>query len=344
MCTCNSRNIQQIGQIPMHLSGDDSTGSFVSCEDCDKSGLIGIGSEECFQMLPTTLPVMCDVDAPTVVIQQTLRLPALPYASVNQVVANPIACDVDAPTVLLQETLVLPLGLQNPFSAPKNVLDDSSCDVAAAAATESPDSIKPSVSSRRRSSFHIPLDVDFKVAGISKRRSSCAFASAPLLPFSPEKSLNDSSPKQLDSNHSGLATSIIAESPLPILTHVLSPSPCRVSTSASRRKTLSSQSPARGACTDTPRRRSLTVALPLLLQSASPAPLQSPLAVDLPSVATQAGAAPAPLPTVCESACEQTAPAANCENFDPNLSKKTPEKKKRRLYNPARIPDALLEE
>jgi hypothetical protein len=39
-------------------------------------------------------------------------------------------------------------------------------------------------------------------------------------------------------------------------------------------------------------------------------------------------------------------PAAtlNCENSDPNLSKKTPEKKKRRLYNPARIPDALLEE
>ena len=38
------------------------------------------------------------------------------------------------------------------------------------------------------------------------------------------------------------------------------------------------------------------------------------------------------------------AAAANCENADPNLSKKTPEKKKRRLYNPARIPDALLEE
>lgn len=342
--------MQQIGQIPMHLSGDDSTGSFVSCEDCDKSGLVDIGSEECFQMLPTTLPVMCDVDAPTVVIQQTLRLPALPYASVKQVIAPPIACDVDAPTVLLQETLALPLDLQNPFSAPKDVLDDDSLDVAAAAATtvaataESPDSIKPSVSSRRRSSFHIPVDVDLKAAGISKRRSSCAFASAPLLPFSPEQSLNESSPKQVDSNHSRLAASIIAESPLPVLAHLPSPSPCRVSTSASRRKTLSSQSPARGASTDTPRRRSLIVASPSLLQSASPAQPQIPLSVDLSSEATQAGAAHVPLPTVCEAACEQIAPTVNCENFDPNLSKKTPEKKKRRLYNPARIPDALLEE
>jgi hypothetical protein len=55
-------------------------------------------------------------------------------------------------------------------------------------------------------------------------------------------------------------------------------------------------------------------------------------------------AAPAALSSILESACEGSAAAANSENCDPNLSKKTPEKKKRRLYNPARIPDALLEE
>ena len=78
----------------------------------------------------------------------------------------------------------------------------------------------------------------------------------------------------------------------------------------------------------------------------TPAILEIPQKVeeDSPCVAEQSNPTPLTVPAQCEAAGSVNAVPANCENEDPNLSKKTPEKKKRRLYNPARIPDALLED
>jgi hypothetical protein len=74
---------------------------------------------------------------------------------------------------------------------------------------------------------------------------------------------------------------------------------------------------------------------------------ETPLKIEInnPSILVHTEPTPPTIPFANETA-EQAPPAItnDGENVDPNQFKKTPEKKKRRLYNPARIPDALLEE
>jgi hypothetical protein len=80
------------------------------------------------------------------------------------------------------------------------------------------------------------------------------------------------------------------------------------------------------------------------LQASTPVSFGFPLMPELSVISSVQAAAPDALPSVLEAACEMPAAPANCENSDPNLSKMAPEKKIRRLYNPARGSDALLEE
>ena len=322
----------------------------MSCDDANGSGISEGDEGPCgaFQQFPHHLPVMCDVDAPTVVIQQTLRLPLL--------APIPFSCDVDAPTVLLQETLRFPpppsvVDLKNPFAETCATCDEPTDEFPAK--IPSPQS-KPFVSSRRRSSFLVPLDADIKSAGISKRRSSCAFALLPLAACSPEQSMNDSCTQQAECGQDAdvevaqetAATNAAAASPCPVALSLLSPSPCKITSSANKRKTLTAQSPK--LATSTPRRHSLNAKSPARLSflPSTPAILEIPQKVeaDFPSVAEQTNPTPLTVPAQCEAAGSVNAAPENCENEDPNLSRKTPEKKKRRLYNPARIPDALLED
>ena len=320
--------------------------------DADSSGICEADEGPCemFQQYPNHLPIMCDVDAPTVVIQQTLRLPSFAAAQV--------ACDVAAPTLMLQEALHVPppqidTNLPNPFIEPcitvETPVDDFPAQIS------SPQS-KPFTSSRRRSSFLVPLDSDIKMGGIAKRRSSCAFALLPTL--SPEQSLDSSSLHQAQSAHDTTADSAPAASPCPVVACLASPSPCKVTSSASKRKALTAQSPKPVIGATTPKRHSLNMKSParLSFQPSTPAILEIPQKVeaDSPAIQVDCSSTPLTVPVVCEASgdmhaaaancVDMHAAAANCENADPNLSKKTPEKKKRRLYNPARIPDALLEE
>jgi hypothetical protein len=340
----------------MHLSGNDSTGSFVSCEDADGDNvdIVDGGPCETDLQLPAYLPVLCDVDADTVVMQHTLKLPAMPYAAPRDVSGPAFVCDVDAPTMVLQDTPMLRLPPPNPFAEPSvdcadvaeaaRTVEEPSTDVHSTITSPSP---KVCGSNMRRSSFLVPLDAQVRVGGISKRRSSCAFALAPLAAISTEDASAESSIQLQDSEHGVL--SIIAGSPLPVFLPNASPSPCRITASASKRKTLSAQSPSQALATQTPRRRSLNLKSPAILpfESFASAKSEIPLKIEMPSpqISFQAGVSPLTLLAVSEIA--DTAPAIaahSSENVDPNLSKKTPEKKKRRLYNPARIPDALLEE
>lgn len=340
----------------MHLSGNDSTGSFVSCEDADggDADIVDVGPCEAVLQLPAYLPVLCDVDADTVVMQHSLRLPAVPYTAPCAVSAPAFVCDVDAPTMVLQEAPMLRLPPPNPFAEPSG--DCEGVAEAARTVEEPSDNVHSAITSpspkvcganMRRSSFLVPLDAQVRAGGISKRRSSCAFALAPLAAISSEDASAESSFQLQDSEHGVLP--IVAGSPLPVFLPNASPSPCRITASASKRKTLSAQSPLQALAAQTPRHRSLNLKSPanLSFESSASAKLEIPLKIEIPSpqISFQAGVSPLTLLAVSETA--DTAPATavhTSENVDPNLSKKTPEKKKRRLYNPARIPDALLEE
>ncbi len=318
----------QTAQIPMHLSGNDSSGSFLSCEEAGEAGLDDAAS---CQQFPANLPIMCDVDAPTVVIQHTLKLPVISKHVPEELKAAVTICDLEAPTVMLHETLSLPAG--NPWTEGNR--EDTTKDT-------SPSCI--SASNRRRSSFLLPIDIGVKLGGISKRRSSCAFALPPLAAFSPDRSVDESSAHEHDAVPRLFTSNIIAESPLPECASIASPGLCGLVSSSSKRKSLTSQSPGQAISGNTPRRRFSSFSSPVHLQ------LQ-PFASDLLILPLKSQSSPVsdqstPLtaPSAIAVVVDMPAATSNFENSDPNISKRTPEKKKRRLYNPARIPDALLEE
>jgi hypothetical protein len=319
----------------MHLSGDDSSGSFVSCEDADEEGMDDAAADH---HLPAYLPIMCDVDAPTVVIQNTLKLPAISKPVAAQLQAPDVVCDLEAPTVMLQETLSLPI--VNPFVDFEEGHEAVAIGLDSCANAPSPSCIY--VANRGRSSFLLPLDVDVKLGGISKRRSSCAFALPPLAAVSPDRSVGESYSHENDAIPA--SSSVIAESPLPEGAVTASPGLSKLVSPSSKRKSLSSQSPGQAIKANTPRRRFSSFSSPAHSQ------LQTS-ASDLPIAPLESHSSPVPdectpltAPATVLTAVAMPAATLNCENSDPNLSKKTPEKKKRRLYNPARIPDALLEE
>ncbi len=390
----------------MHLSGNDSTGSFLSCEDADTNGADAADAGSCgeFVQLPAHLPVMCDVDADTVVIQQTLKLPVMKYAPCYSPDKHTVFCDVEAPTLILKETPSLVLQPTNPCnpcipfqedthekvrifspkydstdqtlklqltqSAPCHPADKLAviCDVEAPTVIlkETPSLVLQSTNpfvdpciphqdasheestilspnsnvagcSRRRSSFLVPLDNQVRIGGISKRRSSCAFALAPLATFSPDQAIAEVSFQQQEID----APSVVAESPLPVFVKQLSPCLGRASSSASKRRTFSAQSPMLAVDTRTPKRLSLSGKSPQVSKASTPLKIET----QCPEFAVLSGVTPLTTPAVSEIVDAIPAAIQNVgENVDPNLSKKTPEKKKRRLYNPARIPDALLEE
>ena len=309
----------------------------MSCEEAEDAGL---GDAATDQQLPAYLPIMCDVDAPTVVIQNTLKLPAISRPVAAEVQAPDVLCDLEAPTVMLQETLSFPIG--NPFVDFREGHEAVAIGCDSSAKASSP--ICVSVSNRRRSSFLLPLDVDVKLGGISKRRSSCAFALPPLAAFSPDRSVGESYVHENDAVPPLASSSVIAESPLPERVLSASPGLSKLVSPSSKRKSLSSQSPGQAISANTPRRR--------FSSFSSPAHLQSQIsASDLSIVPLKSHSSPVPdastpltAPAAIQAAAAMPAATSNGENSDPNLSKKTPEKKKRRLYNPARIPDALLEE
>jgi hypothetical protein len=277
---------------------------------------------------------MCDVDADTVVMQQTLKLPIMQYSASLSVDAPAVMCDVDAPTMVLQETPMLHLHVPDQIADSGNPRHDSPNNLSSVMSPNT-DAFGPG---QRRSSFLVPLDHQVRVGGVSKRRSSCAFAVAPLAVLSPEKTIDEDSFRENEPDVS--AGVIVAESPL-LIAHASS-SPSRLSYSASRRKTTSAQSPAQTVDIHMPRRFSFNVKSPSGFGKS-----ETPLKIEInnPSILVHTEPTPPTIPFANETA-DQAPPAItnDGENVDPNQFKKTPEKKKRRLYNPARIPDALLEE
>jgi hypothetical protein len=194
----------------------------------------------------------------------------------------------------------------------------------------------------RRSSFLAPLGAEIKIGGISKRRSSCAFALAPFVASSPDHSLEDSCLLPPPSAQKVLVNCELTESPAPDMKSLASPSPCVSLASASRRKTLASLSPSVAHVAKTPRRQSLIFKSPILtcFEKTASSNISEELSNKQALCSHDVGSSESLALPIEARPIEDV----NRENIEPNASKKTPEKKKRRLYNPARIPDALLEE